>query len=268
MSGERFGPVTFFPIERRLFGRRVIDVGVYVVGELLVDTGPVKAAARVRAILDEHPVRRVVLTHHHEDHVGNAAHAAERTGEPPFIHETGLERVANPPELPLYRRMVWGAPPPVRAQALGDSLETERFRFRVIHTPGHAPDHVALHEPEQDWLFVGDLYLGDRVRLAFDYEDVGTIIDSLRELLAIPDCVLFCQHSGYHAGHQHRLGRKLDFWLGLQQRAVMHHEEGCSIREIAARLGIRDRVWHLLSAGQWSGRNLVRGLLRHAGKID
>ncbi len=23
--------------------------------------------------------------------------------------------------------------------------------------------------------------------------------------------MLFCQHSGYHAGHQHRLGRKLDF---------------------------------------------------------
>ncbi len=48
----------------------------------------------------------------------------------------------------------------------------------------------------------------------------------------------------------------------------MHLEEGCSIREITARLGIRDRAWHLLSGGEWSGRNLVRGLLRHAGKID
>lgn len=268
MRRERFGPVTYYQLQRSILGRRVIGVGLYTVGELLVDTGPVRCAGAVREVIESAELGLIVLTHHHEDHVGNAAAAAERIGSRPRIHAAGIELVANPPELPFYRSLVWGRPDPVEAVPLGDTLETERYRFRVIHTPGHAPDHVALHEPELDWLFVGDLYLGDRVRMAFDYEDVGATIDSIRRLLSIPDCVLFCQHSGAHAGHQQRLGRKLDFLLGLEQRAVMHHEEGCSIREITRRLEIRDWGWRLLSGGEWSGDNLVRGLLRHAGKLD
>lgn len=264
---EEFGPVRYFQLPRRLGGREVIATGIYVVGDLMVDTGPIRSRAAVQAILRETRPRTVVLTHHHEDHVGNAALASQLCDTRPLIHPSGIELAARPPRLPLYRSLVWGRPEPVAAAPLEEWLETDRFKYRVVHTPGHAPDHVALHEPEQDWLFAGDLYLGDRVRLAFAYEDVGLMIQSLRTLLAIPDCVLFCQHSGYHAGHQHRLGRKLDFLLGLQQRAVMHFEEGCSIAEITGRLGIQDRLWRWLSRGEWSGRNLVRGLLRDAGKL-
>ena len=43
-------------------------------------------------------------------------------------------------------------------------LETPRFRFRVIHTPGHSADHIALYEPNRRWLFSGDLYLAPRLR--------------------------------------------------------------------------------------------------------
>ena len=86
--------------------------------------------------------------------------------------------------------------------------------------------------------------------------------------MAIPDCVMFCHHTGYHAGHQHRLGRRLDFLLGLQQKAVMHHEEGLSIAEITKKVGIRDTFLRLVSGNDYSGRNLIAGLLRDAGKID
>lgn len=267
IRSEKFGPVTYFQIPRGIPGREFIRVGIYSVGGLLIDTGPASAHKPVGALLETLDVEQVVLTHHHEDHVGNAAAAAGRSGSAPLIHPLGVDLVARAPDLPLYRKIVWGTPEPVFARPLGEFLETDRFRFRVIHTPGHAVDHVALHEPDQDWLFTGDLYLGDRIRQAFAYEDIGTMIGSLRLLLAIPDCVLFCQHSGYHAGHQHRLGRKLDFLLGLQQRAVMHHEEGCSIGEITRRLEIRDWKWRVASRGEWSGRHLVRGLLRDAGKL-
>lgn len=265
---EDFGPVRYWQIPRHMAGRHVIDTGVYAVEDLLIDTGPARCRDQVAQIVAEVDPGRVVLTHHHEDHVGNAALASAPGGRPPQIHPRGVDLVARSPELPFYRRAVWGTPDPFEAAPLGDRLETERFSFRVIHTPGHAPDHVALHEPDQDWLFVGDLYLGDRMRLGFSYEDVTEMIASIRKLLAIPDCVLFCSHTGYHAGHQQRLGRKLDFLLGLQQRAVMHFEEGCSISEITGKLGIRERWWRWISGGEYSGRNLVRGLLRDAGKIQ
>lgn len=263
---QEFGPVRYYRLTRRILGQPVLSTGVYRIGGILIDTGAPHLHSQLEAALAE-PVRHVVLTHHHEDHVGGAALVAARFGVTPRIHPAGIKLVTASPRLPLYRRIVWGTPEPVRVEPLGDLFETERYRFRVIHTPGHAPDHVALHEPSQDWLFVGDLYLGERIRLAFAYENVSEIIASLRRLLAIPDCVMFCQHTGPHAGHQHRLGRKLDFLLGLQQRAVMHYEEGCSIGEITRRLGIEDRALRWFSRGEFCGRNLVRGLLQDAGKL-
>ena len=40
-------------------------------------------------------------------------------------------------------------PGPSRGQPIGEWVETDRYRFQVIHTPGHSPDHICLFEPEQ-----------------------------------------------------------------------------------------------------------------------
>lgn len=265
---EDFGPVQYSHLTRTIAGRRVISTGLYRIDDLLIDTGPVHSRPQVQQALAGATVTQIVLTHHHEDHVGNAATLGAKYGCTPRIHALGIPLVARTPQLPTYRRLVWGTPAPVTAEPLGEWLETERYRFRIVHTPGHAVDHVALHEPSQDWLFSGDLYLGDRIPRGFRSDDLSQLIASLRTLLAIPDCMLFCNHSGYHAGHQHRLGRKLDFLLGIQQKAIVHFEEGRSIGEIARALGLSDNFYRFLSGGEWSGRNLVRGLLRDAGKID
>src|SRR5439155_257407 len=96
----------------------------------------------------------------------------------------------------LYRRVAWGARQPAPAAPLGDDVATPRFRFRVVHTPGHAVDHVALFEPERGWLFSGDLYLAPRLRYLRADEDVYAMMDSLRRVLALGPQVLFCQHRG------------------------------------------------------------------------
>ncbi len=68
--------------------------------------------------------------------------------------------------------MAWGARSPARVGALPERLETPRFHFQVIHTPGHSADHVALFEPERGWLFLGDLYLAPKPRYLRADEDV------------------------------------------------------------------------------------------------
>ena len=265
---KQYGPVEYFALARSIAGRALLTTGVYFVDGLLIDTGPPNARDELRKILDRVSVRQVVLTHHHEDHAGNVEVAAEAAGAEALAHPLALPLLQRPPPLPAYRRIYWGTPSPCSAEPLGEELQTEHHRFRVLHIPGHAPDQIALHEPDQGWLFVGDLFLGIRRNLLFEYEDITATIASLRSVLSIRDCMLFCQHLGGYSSHHTNLGKKLDFLLGLQREAVVRHEEGRSIREITRVLGIRDTWLRLISRGELSGRNLIRGLLRDAGKID
>ena len=88
------------------------------------------------------------------------------------MHGMALPLVRNPQPLPAYRKLTWGQPMGFAAEMLGETLYTRNYEFEVIHTPGHAPDHVALHEPEKRWLFAGDLFISERPALMLSSEDV------------------------------------------------------------------------------------------------
>jgi glyoxylase-like metal-dependent hydrolase (beta-lactamase superfamily II) len=64
----------------------------------------------------------------------------------------------------------------------GVTVETDAGVWQVLETPGHAPSHVCLHQPEQRLLISGDHLLG-RVSLYFDYgyppDPVGEFLGSL-----------------------------------------------------------------------------------------
>ena len=259
-----YGPVQYFKMARSIGGRHMLTTGVYFVDGLLIDTGPSNAQYEFEKVLEAMPVEQVVLTHHHEDHNGNAAFAAERLGVTPLAHPLSLPLLRKPEPVPSYRRVAWGTPAPCEATELGNEISTTNYRFEVLHTPGHAPDHVVLFEPEQHWLFAGDLYIHPRLKVLRADEDVGALIDSLREMLRMPDSLMFCQHGGAHRSHQQSMGAKLDYLLGTQEKATVMHEEGCSVSEIAGKLGLQKRWWKFISRGEFSGENLIAGLLRDA----
>jgi glyoxylase-like metal-dependent hydrolase (beta-lactamase superfamily II) len=64
-------------------------------------------------------------------------------------------------------------------------IETDHGVWDVYETPGHAPSHVCLHQPERDLLISGDHLLG-RVSLYYDY---GYSPDPAGEFLASMDVV-------------------------------------------------------------------------------
>jgi glyoxylase-like metal-dependent hydrolase (beta-lactamase superfamily II) len=189
-------------------------------GLVLVDTGmhePGSMAELERAMdqvglsLDE--VRLVVCTHAHVDHWGQAATICDRTGSEVWMHpnhEHGFAYVTDPDAL-LARRLEIGrqsgvpasalaryaehareSPPgiarvidPDRALVAGVALDTDLGMWHVYETPGHAPSHVCLFEPERRLLLSGDHVLG-RISLYFDY---GWTPDPIGEFLASLDVV-------------------------------------------------------------------------------
>jgi glyoxylase-like metal-dependent hydrolase (beta-lactamase superfamily II) len=92
----------------------------------------------------------IVVTHHHEDHVGGAAFLARELSLPLWAHDLTVTRLPEDARGLVTRRL-----------ADGDSFVLDGPRpetWNVLHTPGHAPGHVCLHEPRARTLVVGDMW--------------------------------------------------------------------------------------------------------------
>ena len=165
-------------------------VNVYLVGRpgagdrgwTLVDTGlPGLAGRLVRAAEARFgPGARpaaIVLTHGHFDHVGHLAALAERWDVPVYAHRLELPyltgRSAYPPPDPTVGGGAMSRLSPLyprgpldlggRAQALPDDGAIPTLPgWRTIHTPGHAPGHVALFREADRLLLAGDAFVTTR----------------------------------------------------------------------------------------------------------
>ena len=158
-------------------------------------------------------VRLLVCTHAHVDHCGQAAALQARTGcelwihprhrhlterlddpEAALIRQIEIARSSGVPEAPLRE---WAAGrrggdtgmsgplEPARDLVDGVEVETDLGAWQVLETPGHAPSHVVLHQPERRLLISGDHVLG-RISLFFDH---GFSPDPVGEFLASLDRV-------------------------------------------------------------------------------
>lgn len=255
------GPLTRLRMASTFLGRPVYAVSAYAFADLLIDTGPPQRAGQLVEWCRGSAVRRVILTHHHEDHVGGAAALQEELGLPVLAPANAVPILAEGLRMPLYRKAVWRTPRPFRAEPLGETVEGEGFRLRVIATPGHAFTHVCLFDEERRWLFSGDLYVHERVRYLRRIEDVREHIASLRRVLALEPELLICDHAGILENARARLSRKIQWWEELGGQARELRERGLPVKVIARRLLGREGFLVWFSLGDFSQRNLIRGLL-------
>jgi len=139
------------------------------------DSAPVLEALASRQLT----LAGILVTHHHDDHVGGL---------------DGLRSVLKGPVFGPSREQI---PEPFLPLRDGEEAELLGFQFQVIDVPGHTAGHIAYFHPEVDGrplLFCGDtLFSGGCGRL---FEGTPEQMHaSLSRLLALPgDTRVCCAH--------------------------------------------------------------------------
>ncbi len=258
-----WGEVTDFLMGRSMGMYVPYTVHAFLVGDTLIDTGAFHARREFMQALAGRRVGMIVNTHCHEDHIGNNAPIRQVFGATAYAREEALPFISDPVRLGLrlYQRVVWGCPDPSRAAPLGVSIELPERVFRVIHTPGHSPDHVCLLEPREGWLFTGDLFCGRTVRYLRRDENFRLILSSLKRLTAFDFSSIFCGLKGRIEYGREALGAKIGFMEELQARVMDLHRKGYPPREIRLRILGREGAMHYLSAAHFSKQHVVDSIL-------
>ena len=246
-------------------------------GIVLFDTGYAAAdgtrpleLALAQAGFELTDVRLLVCTHAHTDHYGLAGPIVDAAGCELWMHPAWehIRTLAEDPDRALDQRIEVARQSGVPAAGLelyegsrrgentgivrlvapdrellpGVEVETEIGTWQVYETPGHAPSHVTLHEPESGMLISGDHLLG-RVSIFFDY---GHSPDPVGEFMGGLDTIAALENKGLCLAGHGRPFRDVDAKIEANRR------------ELAEQL---DRVRDALASGPVTAFELVPAVL-------
>lgn len=186
----------------------------YIIGEpgayAVVDPGPIEPAhiERIAAIVGK-DLKYILCTHAHPDHSPGAAPLKELTGAP----------ILGAPSGPNFRSE-WQFTPD-RTLAHGDRLAVGDTTLRVIHTPGHASNHLCFLLEEDRLLLSGD-HINNGSTVVIDPPD-GNMHDYLKALEALlqePIDYILPAH-GWVLGFAHQAVRALIGHRLARERKVL-----------------------------------------------
>lgn len=235
---------------------------LYRIGDTLIDTGPPNQWRHVRHFLQERDVAQVLLTHHHEDHGGNACRIAHAHHAKVYAHADGLPFYREGFPMKLYRRLVWGRPKKFEALELPGPIEAGPLVLKPIHTPGHAPDHVCFFESRRGWLFSGDAFISQRPRFLRMDENPNQEIESLKHLLTLHFDTIFCAHRGLVLGGYEAMREKLKYLVSMREQIRHYLKTGDSVGEVTRRLLGNEEFLAFFSGGDFCKRNYVEAFAR------
>ena len=232
-------------------------------------------------------VASIIVTHLHPDHIGLAGRIRLQHDVPVVLHHlehAAQENVAALDAQPHHVRedlIRWGVPRErfdevhgyatraprvvVDADVLvvdGQLLQVPGRTIRVLHTPGHTPGHICLHDETDELIFTGDHVLptvvpGVGLGGPVDYNPLERYLRGMAELERFDGALALPGHGHHFRGIADRAGEIARHHLRRTAEVAQLVDAGTpgSTWEVAARLSW-SRGWQNLT------RHYLIGALR------
>ena len=257
-----FGEVEAYKFGFGPFGPPLMSVFLYYLDGLVIDTALSNMQKHVIGALKEKKPGKVLLTHHHEDHSGNASAISRYFNIKVYGHSITADKMKTTFKIRPYQLYTWGKSQPVSVSSLPAVVETEKYKLRPVHTPGHSSDHNVYLEKNHGWLFSGDLYLGEKIKYFRSDEKFKDQIDSIKMILEYDFDALFCAHNPVPENGKARLTKKLSFLEELYGEVQRLRFKGFSEEEIVKALGNeKDKLVKFVTFGNVSFAQMVRSAM-------
>ncbi len=174
------------------------------------------AQALTARVAEGERVARIVLTHHHADHVGGAEALRRQFPDAPILAH------------PRTTALVADAIRVDRSWEDGEALDCGGRRLVATFTPGHAPGHLVFQDADSGVTIAGDMVAGVGTILIDPRDgDLGEYLDSLARLRALAPTLLLPAH-----------GEPLDAPDALLAFYIAHrHQRTAQIRDALLRDG-------------------------------
>ena len=227
---------------------------------VLIDCGAHALRKYFMSFFEQLAIDRVVITHAHEDHDGCAKYLNEKD-IPVYLHEMSIGKSTKRADYLFYRKFFWGVRPPYHALPHEETFESRQYKWRVIPTPGHAPDHVSFLNESTGQLFSGDLFVTPRTKLILREESIPQIVKSIETVLALDFGEMYCNHAGYVKDGKRALEAKLYYLKELTEKVQSMAAAGQTVDEIHAHLFPRKYQIIKVSGGEWHSKNIITSIL-------